>query len=83
MKKFIVSPKAAKIEPTRIGVIPGQELTMGELLEAGLLTSANDAIEVIREGVDTLYKEPVFVKAMNQKAFYGTNSHSFLQSTGV
>ncbi len=76
-KEFTVSPKASTIEPTRIGVIPGQKFKMSELLEAGLMTSANDAIEVVREGVDDVYKEPVFVKAMNQKATYVglKNSH--------
>lgn len=69
-KEFVITPRAASIEPTKIGVIPGQKMTMGELLEASLLTSANDAVEVIREGVDGVYHEPVFIQAMNQKAKY-------------
>lgn len=69
-KEFTVSPTAASITPTRIGVLPGQKLTVTELLEAGLMTSANDAIEVLREGVDATYQQNVFVKAMNQKATY-------------
>lgn len=69
-RELLVTPHAAHIEPTKIGVIPGQKLTLKELLEASLMTSANDAVEVIREGVDMIYNEPVFVRAMNQKASY-------------
>lgn len=69
-EKFTVTQRAADQIPTKIGVIPGQKFTLKELLEAGLMTSANDAIEVIRDGIDTKYNDPVFIKAMNAKAGY-------------
>lgn len=63
-----VSPRAANIIPTKIGVITGEEMTVKELLEAVLLTSANDAAQVIKEGIDDHYNSEVFIKAMNKKA---------------
>jgi D-alanyl-D-alanine carboxypeptidase (penicillin-binding protein 5/6) len=82
-REFTVAPRAASIEPTKIGVIPGQKLTVTELLEAALLTSANDAVEVLRDGVDSYYKEPIFVQAMNQKAkFVGLKNTSFANPQG-
>lgn len=65
---FTVSERAAAQIPTKIGVKPGQQFTLHELLQAALLTSANDAVEVINDGVDTKYGEKLFIKAMNEKA---------------
>ncbi len=65
---YVVSDNASKITPTRIGVIPREEMKMQELLEAMLMTSANDAAEVLKEGIDGYYQAPVFVEAMNKKA---------------
>ncbi len=65
---FTVSEYAAGQVPTKIGVVAGQEMTLKELLEAALLTSANDAVQVIQEGIDAKYGDAVFVRAMNAKA---------------
>ncbi len=65
---FTVSEDAASQIPTKIGVVAGQQLTLEELLHAVMLTSANDAAEVIREGIDEKYKSQVFIRAMNKKA---------------
>ncbi len=65
---FTIRREAAHIIPTKIGVIPGQKMTLKELLQASLMTSANDATEAIRDGVDEKYKEPIFIRAMNEKA---------------
>jgi len=65
---FTVSESAASQIPTKIGVVAGQQMTLEELLHAVMLTSANDAAEVIREGIDRKYKTKVFVRAMNKKA---------------
>lgn len=74
---FTVTDRAANMIPTKIVLQPGERLTLEELLHASLLTSANDATEEIRDGVDALYPEPVFINAMNEKAsFLGlANSH--------
>lgn len=75
---FTASKKASRIEPTRIGVSPSQKLVLEDLLHALLLTSANDAAEVIREGIDKKYNQEVFIEAMNQKAeLLGLSDTSF------
>lgn len=65
---FPVSKKASRIIPTKIGVVTGEKMSTGELLNALLLTSANDAAGVLQEGIDNEYGEGTFVKAMNKKA---------------
>lgn len=74
---FLVSERAAVQVPTKIGVVAGQRMALMDLLHALLLTSANDAAEVIAEGINEKYGENVFVAAMNKKAeLLGlTNSH--------
>lgn len=80
---FTVTDHAATIEPTKIGVVPGQTMTLRELLEASLMTSANDAVEVIRDGIDQKYGDEVFVRAMNQKAkFLGLKKTHFQNPQG-
>ncbi|MFI5205362.1 MAG: D-alanyl-D-alanine carboxypeptidase family protein [Candidatus Paceibacterales bacterium] len=80
---FTVSDKAAAIEPTRMGVLSGQKMTLEELLNGALLTSANDAAEVIAEGVDQKYGDSVFVKAMNAKSkFLGLKDTYFTNPQG-
>lgn len=80
---FEVSQNAAEVEPTRMGVIPGQRLTLEELLNALLLTSANDAAEVIIEGVDKVYGDNIFIPGMNLKAkFLGMENSHFSNPQG-
>lgn len=80
---FEVSEKASKAMPTRIGVVPGEKMLLGELLYALLLTSANDAAAVIQEGIDKKYGGPYFVAAMNEKAeFLGLKNTNFTNPQG-
>lgn len=80
---FTATENASKIIPTKIGIRPQEQLTLKELLEASLLTSANDAVEVIREGIDKKYNEKVFIKAMNEKAkSIGLRNTSFTNPQG-
>jgi D-alanyl-D-alanine carboxypeptidase len=65
---FTVTAKASKIIPTKIGVVPGQKMSVSELLHAALLTSANDAVQVIADGIDKKYGDGTFVASMNDKA---------------
>lgn len=75
---FTVTPKAAAVIPTKIGVVPYQKMSVNELLHAVLLTSANDAAEVLRDGIDAKYGEGTFIRAMNEKADYiGMNNSEF------
>ena len=76
-EKFTVTQKAADQIPTKIGVVVGEKMTLDELLHAMMLTSANDAVEVVRDGIDAKYGGDIFIRAMNEKAkFIGLkNSH--------
>lgn len=73
---FSVSKTAENMIPTKIGVQAGNRITLGELLPAMLLTSANDAAEVVKEGVDTKYNQPIFIRAMNEKARFLNLTHT-------
>ncbi|OGE31878.1 hypothetical protein A2631_02010 [Candidatus Daviesbacteria bacterium RIFCSPHIGHO2_01_FULL_44_29] len=65
---FSVSETAYRIEPTRFAFDIGEKLTLEELLNGMLLTSANDCAQIIREGIDQKFGNQVFIKAMNEKA---------------
>lgn len=67
-EQFKVSDYAPKVEPTAIGVVAGQKMSLEELLNALLMTSANDSAQVIKEGIDQKYGSEVFIRAMNSKA---------------
>ena len=82
-ESFTISQTAADMEPTKIGVVAGETMTLNELLHASLLTSANDATEVIKEGIDAKYGEDVFIDAMNSKAaFIGMDHTRFANPQG-
>ncbi|QQG43788.1 MAG: D-alanyl-D-alanine carboxypeptidase [Candidatus Daviesbacteria bacterium] len=66
--QFTISSQGAKVEPTKMGLIPGQVWGRDELLHALLLTSANDAAVELKAGIDQKYGAPIFIKAMNEKA---------------
>lgn len=81
--EFTVSEHAAEIIPTKIGVVPGEKMSLFELLQAMMLTSANDATEVIKEGINTKYHGDIFVDAMNEKAkFIGMKNSHFVNPQG-
>lgn len=80
---FTISQNAANKPPTKIGVVTGQKMTLEELLNAALLTSANDAAQVIKEGINFKYKSHIFERAMNEKAkFLGLKKSSFSNPQG-
>lgn len=64
--EFIVSSRAADMEPDKMLLIAGERLTLRELLDGIFLISANDAAEVLAEGVTGNREE--FLKLMNAKA---------------
>lgn len=65
---FTATDRLTGMEPTVIGITPGEKLTLEELLHATLMTSANDAVEMIRDEIDRIYGYGTFIKAMNTKA---------------
>lgn len=80
---FTVSAKAPTTVPTRLALTAGEKFTLEELLNAALLTSANDCVEVIREGINQKYQSEVFISAMNAKAkFIGLKNTSFANPQG-
>lgn len=82
-EKFAVTEDAASQIPTKIGIKPGEKLTLEELLNAALLTSANDAVQEIKDGIDAKYGKEVFVEAMNEKAdFIGLKNSHFTNPQG-
>lgn len=80
---FTVTRSAERQIPTKIGVVSGQRMNLTELLNALMLTSANDGAEVIRDGIDGKYGEEVFIQAMNKKAqFLGLSNTHFTNPQG-
>ncbi len=67
-EQYVVSEKAAGIPPTKMGLIVGQSWGRDELLNALMLTSANDVAELLKEGADKKYGPGTFMQAMNEKA---------------
>ena len=64
--KYMVSKRAADMEPDKMLLIAGEKLTLKELLDGIFLVSANDAAEVLAEG--SVGNRAQFIKLMNDKA---------------
>lgn len=64
--QFLVSQRVVDMEPDKMLLVPGEKLTLRELLYGIFLISANDAAEVIAEG--TTEDRTEFIKLMNDKA---------------
>lgn len=62
-KKILVQPEIAKVEPTVIGIKPGQQYTRRELLKALLVRSGNDVAECL--AIDNAGSVDAFSKKMN------------------
>ncbi len=67
-QEFTITNQAAQMIPTKIGVVEGQRMSLDELLKGALLTSANDAAEAIKVGINNLYNRNIFISLMNEKA---------------
>ena len=64
--QFVVSQRAAEMEPDKMLLITQEQLTLKELLYGLFLISANDAAEVLAEGTTGDRNE--FIKLMNDQA---------------
>lgn len=75
--QLTISQAAGSEIPTTIGVVPGQQMTVDELLHGMLMTSANDAAQAVKDGINAKYGSQIFIAAMNEKAkMLGlTNTH--------
>lgn len=80
--KFLVSKRAAEMEPDKMLLIEGEKMTLKELLYGIFLISANDAAEVLAEGATGDRDE--FLKLMNIRAKQlGMNNTYFANPTGL
>lgn len=61
-----ISPAAARESGSRLGLHPGEEMRVAELLAAAILQSSNDACHALAEHVAA--SEPGFVTLMNRRA---------------
>jgi len=78
----IISKRASMIAPTKANLIPGERVTIGTLLYAALIESANDAAVALAEA--TAGSEAKFVKLMNRKvALMGLKNTRFINSNGL
>ena len=80
--KFLVSERTTEMEPDEMILLPGETLSLKELLYGIFLISANDAAEVLAEGVTGNRDE--FIKFMNDKAKHlGLRNSLFVNPTGL
>ena len=93
---FSVSQKATEMEPDEMILLPGETLTLKELLYGIFLVSANDGAEVLAEGTLRQATRPLFesqgeqdsrekfIKLMNDKAKQlGMENSYFANPTGL
>jgi len=80
--KFIISQKAAQVEPDKMWLIAGETLTLRELLYGIFLISANDAAEELAQ--DSVESREEFIEMMNSKATQiGMKDSYFANPTGL
>ncbi|MGH7715948.1 MAG: D-alanyl-D-alanine carboxypeptidase family protein, partial [Vulcanimicrobiaceae bacterium] len=65
-EQFPVSRHAANQEPTKLGLLPGQRISVRDLILGIVTESANDAAVVLAEGLAG--SEPAFAARMTQEA---------------
>ncbi len=80
--QFVVSQKAAEMEPDKMLLIAGEKLNLKELLDGIFLVSANDAAEVLAERSTGSREE--FIRLMNSKASQlGMKDTFYVNPTGL
>lgn len=81
-RQVTVSAQAAAVGESSAGLLAGEQFSLGELLDAALLKSANDACFAISEGA--VGSEPFFVRLMNLKAdALGAGGANLLNTNGL
>lgn len=80
--QLLVSDRAANMEPDEMILLPGEKLTLKELLYGIFLISANDSAEVLAE--ESVGKRNLFLELMNSKAKQlGMGNTFFANPTGL
>jgi len=81
-RKCRVSRNAARKEPSKVNLFPGDRISVEALLYSVLLKSANDAASALAEGVAG--SEPAFAKMMTQRAAeLGASNTNFKNASGL
>jgi serine-type D-Ala-D-Ala carboxypeptidase (penicillin-binding protein 5/6) len=76
-----VTTGATQIEPSVMGLSPGEHLTVRQLLDGLFLDSGNDAAEALAQGI---VPRDRFIRQMNQKAkSIGLTGSNFVNPTGL
>jgi D-alanyl-D-alanine carboxypeptidase len=79
---FVVSARAARMPPSKMGFAPGTELTLDNLLKMLLVKSANDLAIVLAEGIDGSVED--FAAEMNATAAsLGMRESHFVNPNGL
>lgn len=80
--EYLVSKRASGMEPDEMILLPGETLTLKELLYGIFLVSANDAAEVLAEG--SVGDRSEFIELMNDKVdLLGMKDTKFVNPTGL
>jgi D-alanyl-D-alanine carboxypeptidase (penicillin-binding protein 5/6) len=80
--EFRVSTFAAETAPSKINLLPGQRMRLEHLLYAVLLNSANDAAEVVAEGLAGT--QAAFAERMTERAHaLGATTAHFMNPHGL
>ncbi len=83
-----VSKRATQMEPSKVYLTEGEKLTVEELLNCFMLSSANDCAQATKDGIDKKYgvgpgEDSIFIQAMNEKAsFLGLKNTHFVNPQG-
>jgi D-alanyl-D-alanine carboxypeptidase len=80
--RFRVSPRAASMPPTRLGLRAGTTIRVGDAIQAIVIKSANDVAVVLGEGLGGT--EARFASLMTRKAHQmGMTRTTFLNASGL
>lgn len=81
-ERIVQSKRSAREEPSRIGLLPGESMTIDEALKSLMLKSANDIAVAIAERVGGSVE--VFVGMMNEEArLLGMTGTTFASPNGL
>lgn len=81
-ERIVQSKRSAREEPSRIGLLPGESMSIDDALKALMLKSANDVAVAIAERIGGSVE--VFVGMMNEEArLLGMNGTTFASPNGL
>lgn len=81
-RKMRISPSDVRVEPTKIGLVPGELISRREVLYAMLVKSGNDGANALAR--DNAGSIPAFTSRMNSLArFYGATNSYFMNPHGL